>query len=293
MYRDRPTFAHVHLTEYTHNDLNGAKSYDWDLALKLRMMAQSGALDDTFLVLMGDHGFRFGGFSKTSQGNVENNMPLLLVMPPKSLEEEQPDMVRNLRHNSEVLTSHWDLHQTLRHLLALGVGQELVDTFYAGSLSPGSSLLSPLRPRTCSEAGISLWFCSCPEDQRVIESGVARQLLEAVLEDMNAFLQPLELGCQQLEIAPAGGQTEAVTDANMKFEGNMVVIEAFVETKARSAHFQVKVLLRQIGAEGEVMAVMTRLDQYSLTSACVPDGQDWLRPHCVCQEPTTWWKMLI
>ena len=237
MYRDRPIFAHVHLSEYTHNDLNGAKSYDRDLALKLRVMAQSGSLDDTFLVLMGDHGYRFGDFSKTSQGNTENNMPLLLVMPPKSLEQEQPELVRNLRHNSEVLTSHWDLHQTLRHVLALGVGQELVDASYSGSLSPGSSLLSPLQARTCREAAVSLWFCSCPEEERVLETGAVAPLLEAGLQDINSFLQPLGLGCQHLQM---DGE-DSVTNAHVKFEGDKVLIEAFVLTKARGAqlHFQI------------------------------------------------------
>ena len=121
MYRDRPTFLHVHLSEYTHNDLNGAKLYDHDLDQKLRRLIDSRALEDTFFILMGDHGYRFGEFSKTIQGNIENNMPLLLVVPPTSLAKDQPELSRNLRHNLGLLTSHWDLHQTLKQLTS-GLG---------------------------------------------------------------------------------------------------------------------------------------------------------------------------
>ena len=282
MYRDRPTFLHVHLSEYTHNDLNGAKLYDRDLDQKLRELSDSGALEDTFFFLMGDHGYRFGAFSKTIQGNIENNMPLLMVIPPTSLAEDQPELSRNLRQNSGLLTSLWDLHQTLKHVLALGVGQDKVDDFYRGFLNPGSSLLKPLEPRTCSEANISLWFCSCPEDHVALEPEDVRALLEAVLEDMNVFLQPLELGCQKLEISSSAHQNP-VTNPSMMFEGDNVEIEAFVETKVREAHFQVKIFLS--GSSGEVEVSLTRLDQYSLTSECVPENGDSVRPYCVCSKP--------
>jgi hypothetical protein len=45
----------------------------------------SGALDDTLVILMGDHGYRFGSFPKTKQGNIENNMPGVVIIPPANL----------------------------------------------------------------------------------------------------------------------------------------------------------------------------------------------------------------
>ena len=109
----------------------------------------------------------------------------------------------------------------------MGAGQDKVDNFYRGFLSPGSSLLEPLEPRTCSEAGISLWFCSCPEDHMALDPEDMRALLEAVLEDMNIFLEPLERGCQKLEISSSAHQNP-VTNPSIMFEGDNVKIKAFV-----------------------------------------------------------------
>ena len=59
------------------------KNYDADLAAMLTNLSNDKALDNTFLILMGDHGYRTKGFASLPQGNIENNMPVLLIIPPK------------------------------------------------------------------------------------------------------------------------------------------------------------------------------------------------------------------
>ena len=60
LYQEGPTFAYLHLSEYTHNDLNMAKNYDEPTKDLISELSRSGSLNDTFFLLLGDHGFQRG-----------------------------------------------------------------------------------------------------------------------------------------------------------------------------------------------------------------------------------------
>jgi hypothetical protein len=149
MHKERPTISHLHLSESTHDSINMVKHYDNDLARMFGDLANSGVLNSTMFLLMGDHGFRAPIFAKTRLGKIENNMPGLLVLLPGQLARERPELAGNLRGNAGQLTSHWDVNMMLRHLLAIstGAGEE--------ELGQGrGSLLLPLPERTCSQAEV-------------------------------------------------------------------------------------------------------------------------------------------
>ena len=89
-YKATPTFAFLHLQEYTHNDQNLARLYDDDLSAMLERLFDSGSLDQTFLLLMGDHGFRFD-WGGTDQGKTETSMSALAVLPPQQFRSQHPE----------------------------------------------------------------------------------------------------------------------------------------------------------------------------------------------------------
>ena len=275
-YSDRPTFLHLHVSEYTHSFQSKARYYDTGLAEILKNLSSSGALRDTFFLVLGDHGPRFEPFSATVQGNIENNMPGFLLVPPTSMRKSHPDFLASLKANSKVLTSHYDIHQTLRHLLALGIGEKAVASLYSGKTSPGRSLLQPLGSRSCSGAGVPLQFCSCPQVQVVLEEEVVGPLVKAVMEDVHDILGPLE-DCQRLHV-------DTVTDGTMKIDGVKVIIEAFVEVTRKPVKFLVKIDSKAGGGWSNATALVTRLDQYSLTSHCVGHQYKHMKPYCVCPQ---------
>ena len=84
-YSFTPAFGYVHLGSYLHNDLNMAKLYDDDLHDMIKDVIESGHLDNTFFILMGDHGFQRGEFkfTLTDQGRMEDKLPLFHLLPPK------------------------------------------------------------------------------------------------------------------------------------------------------------------------------------------------------------------
>jgi len=164
-YSTVPTFLHLHLSEYTHDSLTSGGNYDHQLVDLLTSVSAAGALNTTFFLLMGDHGFRMGEskFQSTEQGIIENNMPGLVVIPPTTFVTNHADMMVNLKANTKVLTSHYDLHHTLRHILAISLGEEVEEVWGKEVGAPGASLFAPLEERTCGEAGVPLDYCSCPQ----------------------------------------------------------------------------------------------------------------------------------
>ena len=61
LHQQGPTFSYLHLADYTHDYLNMARHYDEptkELLSELR--SRPGVLNDTFFLILGDHGFQRG-----------------------------------------------------------------------------------------------------------------------------------------------------------------------------------------------------------------------------------------
>ena len=55
----------------------------------------SGALEKTFFMLMGDHGFRMDfNFGGTGQGKTEASMPAFALLPPKDFSSVHPERAK-------------------------------------------------------------------------------------------------------------------------------------------------------------------------------------------------------
>ena len=80
--QEGPTFAYVHLNEYTHNDLTMARHYDEPLKELVTELLKAGALDDTFFIVLADHGFQRGDnpFTLTEQVRIVNLEELLATL---------------------------------------------------------------------------------------------------------------------------------------------------------------------------------------------------------------------
>lgn len=69
-------------------------------------------LSNSFLLVMGDHGFRFGGIRGTKTGEAEDRNPLLMLVLPEHL-RNHPQLLEQLRSNARHLTTHFDVFATL------------------------------------------------------------------------------------------------------------------------------------------------------------------------------------
>ncbi|KAK9884736.1 hypothetical protein WA026_007581 [Henosepilachna vigintioctopunctata] len=121
-----PYFAFFWGSSLSHDEVNNPRIGDVVYLQSLESMSNRGYFDNTIVVLMSDHGIRFGPFRQTYQGGIEDRLPFLFIKVPKQFEKTYPLATANLKWNAEVLTTHFDLHETL---LDISSPSRLTDQF--------------------------------------------------------------------------------------------------------------------------------------------------------------------
>ena len=272
-YADVPNMMHVHLGQYSHNDVNMAKLYDNELQSLIQSLIEQGALKRTVLMILGDHGFQRGEqpFMMTSQGKTENDLPAFYLLPPGKLVRERKDMHANLVKNSERLASFWDVNKMLRQILSMSLDVNTTSLFpnYEGH---GTSLLSDVGDRSCEEAEIPEAFCECQDGVTDITGEQASDLATAMVRDINNFLAAFPF-CRTLNLDKVG-------DGSVKILGSIISVRLQLDAKG-GGKFEGRFSYSQDGeALREAKAV--RLDLYGPTSGCVPRSHAHIRPFCIC-----------
>ncbi|KAE9553123.1 hypothetical protein FO519_003676 [Halicephalobus sp. NKZ332] len=147
--KNAPIFALNWLTELGHDWLNQVGIGDEDFAEFFRRMKPY--LENNFVFVFADHGHRFDPIRQSVIGRIEERMPFFSFSVPKFL-ENIPGLKSTIKRNSRQLTSFWDLHATLKDIIALSrnnawkelAGKEHVDdALDEGYGDRGSSLLRP------------------------------------------------------------------------------------------------------------------------------------------------------
>ncbi|KAH8369372.1 hypothetical protein KR009_009219 [Drosophila setifemur] len=116
-YRDVPRFVFSFHGGLSHDSINliGAADddvHDWLVALKERSL-----LDDTILIMMADHGNRFAEVRATLQGKQEERLPFFSFAFPESFKKRFRQEYKNFLTNEQRLTTPFDIHATLKHII--------------------------------------------------------------------------------------------------------------------------------------------------------------------------------
>ena len=144
-YAKSRKFAFGFFSYLTHGFWNHLSYADTDLLWFLRSFVNKGYHKDTMVVIMGDHGARDSKFRGTVQGKLEERLPWFSVSVPASFHRRFPDLAANLRSNQAIISSPFDVHATLRHILTY---PKLPSNEHT------KSLFTKLpRNRTCKDAG--------------------------------------------------------------------------------------------------------------------------------------------
>ncbi len=153
-YKNIPKFSLSVFSTGFHNNLNYPMLGDSCLVNFIEEMKSAGHLDNTILFIFGDHGLRSSGFRSTVLGKLEERLPFISISLPKQLTKEHPEFKTALQHNSEGLTSQFDIHATLHHMLAYPEKH---------AVAIGQSLFTEINEenRTCSSAGVKDIWCPC------------------------------------------------------------------------------------------------------------------------------------
>ena len=156
-YPDRPKFGFTFLSSLCHRyEISSLSTAAKDVLEFLRLLSDSGHLNNTLLVIMGDHGSRASSFRSTLLGKLEERLPFLSITVPEWLKQRYPQMVKNMKANTQRIITPLDLHATFNHLLHYPKDPS------KSQITAGTSLFSEISPaRTCAHAHIPDFFCPC------------------------------------------------------------------------------------------------------------------------------------
>lgn len=123
----------------------------------------------------------------------------------------------NLRSNSERLTTPYDLHITLRHILNLSVGKRIEKV--AVGCPNCKSLFDEIPQRSCSDVRIPRDSCPCSLKELSTSQEVVKLAAQHAVEDLNRKLKLIEgENCSMLTLKEITSAKQELTSAwNMNF----------------------------------------------------------------------------
>lgn len=195
-YPNVPKFSLTFLAELTHWDNNPGEYLDVDFVNTLEMFSKLGFLDNTLLIVMGDHGARYGRVRRTVQGKIEERLPFVSLHFPHKFKLKHPKLIKQLAKSADRLTTPFDIYESLKDILDLSRLYKPVIS------SRGISLLREIPAnRNCASAHIDLQWCSClVESKEDTNSKNIQTMAYELLQHINQLTQPLRNICQELSI---------------------------------------------------------------------------------------------
>ncbi|XP_017480222.1 PREDICTED: uncharacterized protein LOC108369597 isoform X2 [Rhagoletis zephyria] len=189
-YKDSPRFIFSFHGGLSHDSINLIGTADDEVVAWLRSLKEAHILDNTILIMMSDHGNRFAEVRATLQGKQEERLPFFSFAFPKAFQKQFPKQYANFIANTELLTTPFDVHATLQHILELQTGLEdtqaenAVLDYYTQPVSSTENLVHPKfkqlaqkraisllelipKNRSCSDAYIEPHWCACLNWQRL------------------------------------------------------------------------------------------------------------------------------
>ena len=169
---------------YGDTSINGAAKIEPDLLSLLKDLGKNNHLNNTLLIVMGDHGARYGEARAMLDGKLEERLPLFSMAFPPWFLEKYPEISKNIKTNTNHLTSWYDVYATFRHILSY---PEI-----PANLTHEQSLFTEIpSSRSCSQANVEdHWYpCIQWESVDVIDSHVKNSALAAVEFINNANLE--------------------------------------------------------------------------------------------------------
>ena len=301
-FHDKPTFTYL-VSDVSHNNSPYVQIVDDDLVEFLEFFEKSGQNENTMLVIFGDHGDRQGSYRATMTGKLEERLPFMSFTLPPWFPEKYPDQFKNLQRNANLLTSHFDVHATIRHLMTFPDVKHT--NRYGSSLFTDLSILN----RTCGEIGVQDHWCSCldyeelkTDDPMVLK---ATQAIIKNINEKNAQIEKAKDQCATLTldkimragiVAPgARVQKFSHTFKNKKCDGCGVKENKNVKFKVKN--YEVVFTVLPSHAKYEATAVLdissgtftaaegiSRINLYKNQPHCLNKEFPYLRPFCYCKK---------
>ncbi|XP_053957444.1 uncharacterized protein LOC128862762 [Anastrepha ludens] len=240
----------------------------------LALLKSKGVLKNYVVMLLSTNGMLRGRLNKLRSGFYEERLPFLYISLPNAWKRKHPELANALQANRNRLISPFDLHQTIKHSLALGTSvQPQFDD--VADCAKCQSILKPIATnRSCSDAGIDWMWCSC--EPFVTECYNTNFLMNSLLSHMNGLLSMAGLlndTCHYISLRTLYGIYNSQRDNNyyyVKFSTSVANAEFEVALWYNSDKLTVSLDRNKVN----------RLDSNAV--GCVRQKDELLMKFCVC-----------
>jgi hypothetical protein len=286
-YKDNPSWGLFWTNTFSHNEISDPSSMDERIKSYIEELDTRGILNTSAVVFFSDHGIRFGPVRQLLTGYLEERLPFIFIWLPQWFREKYPEIVQNLKINRNRLTTPYDLHMTLKHILELSGRVEQLPN--ALSCPNCQSIFKEIPwNRSCADAGIEDHWCACsayttiqPKNAVVIKA--VKFVIDSINKELDKktkspnstkplcarmYLKSINLA-RKSEVFNPGTTNEYVNylvlfdvmPSNAKFEST---ISSFKHSKERF----------------KITGSISRLNEYGSQSYCV--NTDYLKKYCFC-----------
>lgn len=276
---------------------SGAK----DVLEFIKSLKQDNHLNNTMLIVFGDHGARFDEIRSTLQGKLEERLPFLSITLPQWFRDQHPNFVKNLQQNTQRIISPLDVHATFMHVL------KFPENPSKSALTKGSSLFETLpATRECKDAGIPSHFCPCilwkpiPITHSHVQIGA--HLTVAHINDLLTKDASVTNKCHKLELDEIISAVQGMPNKNVQLfkeikdgtglgvgeplynEGRQQLectyeIQLRVRPSMGLFESTVKIIDGQFVVNGDI----SRVNRYGTQSECIVKSHPLLRKFCLCR----------
>lgn len=278
-----PYFFFSWSSSLSHDFLNKPRIGDELYSDLFQGMYTKGYFENTVVIVMSDHGIRYGYFRETYQGRIEERLPFLFVRIPLELQERYPLACSNLKTNLRRLTTPFDLHETLQDLsFPDNLRSDFIENGIRKSRNKyGLSMFSKIpSTRTCEDAGIADHWCTCLETKPIEITEEVKNITNFAIEYLNSLLKGYAQ-CAKLHLKTLRN-AQLLSHSKKAFESKDHVKDYFVsfETDPGGGSFEATVRKTSKG-KMEIVGTVSRLNLYGKQSACITDFH--LKLYCYCK----------
>lgn len=274
-FKDIASFSFFWMNTFSHNELNSPSGMDNKIRDFLIEITNSGVLDNTIMVFLSDHGMRFGEIRYTTTGWLEERLPFIYISLPDRFKRQFPSEFKSLETKRNHLTTPYDLHMTLQHILVLSGFNYTIKP--ANACPKCTSLFSQTdSERSCEDAGIEQHWCTCAGYNQVNQTDptvlkAANFIISQIHEIIHARKSDSKCAKFSLSNIIAAGISEKFSYKNDTY------FLLVIETQPKAVFEATVGLKEELSLQGGI----SRLDKYSSHSKCTDDAI--LKKFCYCR----------
>ncbi|CAH1973518.1 unnamed protein product [Acanthoscelides obtectus] len=158
-FKNKPKFGIFWMNTFSHENVSSPSRMDGVFEKFFSDFKSEGLLEDNMVVLLADHGMRFGPIRSTLQGWYEERLPVNFISVPSWFQQAFPEKYENLKKNSRKLTSTYDFYMTLQDVLAMSTDYQVKNSRACPSCTSFFNEIPEVR--SCQEAGLPDVWCAC------------------------------------------------------------------------------------------------------------------------------------